>query len=448
MSLETATTRVGEPSRHPVIVVGAGMAGLVAAVALFEAGIPVHVYEAADDVGGRIRSTRGNDGFILDRGFQVLLDAYPAASRWIDYEPLALGTFDAAALLWTGRRLVPLANPFRHPAGSLRDLTSRILPAGDKVRLAALGARAALAPWQSANQAATSLGNDISGSEFLWSQGFSETFVDRLARPFWGGITLDPHLSGSAGPLLFTLKMFLKGSAVLPAAGVRAMPAQLQNRLPEGAITFKARVTSIVIEEGRATGVRVNRKMIRASAVIVASDPVTAKKLTRVRTLPDEEQGIPSVTVFLAGSSPPGTGPRLVLDATRQRLVNHLAPLSAVQPAYAPPGQHLLAAVIVGEAARTGDLDALSLQAREDAAMMLGHRTQDWHVLDVVRVPFSQFSQPPGIYRRLPGNVTPTRGLYLASEATVDSSYNGAMLSGEVAAGIVRRDLATASGAD
>jgi hypothetical protein len=53
-----------------------------------------------------------------------------------------------------------------------------------------------------------------------------------------------------------------------------------------------------------------------------------------------------------------------VLDATRQRLVNHLAPLSAVQSTYAPPGQHLLAAVIVGEAAPDGDLDALSLQAR------------------------------------------------------------------------------------
>ncbi len=305
-----------------------------------------------------------------------------------------------------------------------------------------------MAPWQSANQAATSLGKDVSGSEFLWSQGFSETFVDRFARPFWGGITLDPYLSGSAGPLLFTLKMFLQGSAVLPAAGVRAMPAQLQDRLPRGAITTNARVTSIVIEEGRATGVLVDRKRISASAVIVASDPVSARELASVRALPGEERGVPSVTVFLAGSRPPGTGPRLVLDATRRCLVNHLAPLSAVQPAYAPPGQHLLAAVIVGEAARAGDLDTLSLQAREDAARMLRHRTEDWRVLDVVRVPFSQFSQPPGIYRRLPGNVTATRGLYLASEATVDSSYNGAMCSGEAAAGMVRRELALAAGED
>jgi phytoene dehydrogenase-like protein len=71
----------------------------------------------------------------------------------------------------------------------------------------------------------------------------------------------------------------------------------------------------------------------------------------------------------------------------------------------------------------------------------------DWRVLDVVHLPFSQFAQPPGIYRRLPGNVTPIGGLYLASEATVDSSYNGAMTSGEIAAGLVRRELAFAKGA-
>jgi hypothetical protein len=78
--------------------------------------------------------------------------------------------------------------------------------------------------------------------------------------------------------------------------------------------------------------------------------------------------------------------------------------------------------------------------------MMLGHSVEDWRVLEVVQAPFSQFMQPPGIYRRLPGNVTPTKGLYLASEATVDSSYNGAVWSGETPAGIVRRELADFSG--
>jgi hypothetical protein len=68
---------------------------------------------------------------------------------------------------------------------------------------------------------------------------------------------------------------------------------------------------------------------------------------------------------------------------------------------------------------------------------MLGQAPADWRVLRVFRVPFSQFAQPPGIYGRLPGNATGTPGLHLAGEATVDSSYNGAMLSGEAAAAAV-----------
>ena len=433
------TDNAGE--RLPVVIVGAGMAGLVAAVALHEAGVPVRVFEEADGVGGRIRTDRHDEGYLLDRGYQVLLDAYPAASRWVDHDALGLGRFDAGALLWTGRRLLLLADPLRHPTALPRDLTAPAFPVPDKLRLAMLAAQAALAPWQSANQAATSLGKDVPAAEYLWARGFGEAFVDRFARPFWGGITLDPHLAGSSGPLLFTLKMFLRGSAALPKDGVGAMPAELLARLPAASVSLESRATSVVIEDGRATGVRVARRKVPAAAVIVATDPVTAASLTGAPALANAGQGLPSLTVYLGGERDPGTGPRIVLDATRRMLVNELAPLSAAQPSYAPAGRHLIAAAIVGEAAESDDLDAVATQARADAATMLGHAPEDWTVLRVDRVPFSQFAQPPGIYRRLPGNVTPTRGLFLASEATVDSSYNGAVLSGEAAAAIVQREL-------
>lgn len=433
------------PASLPVAVVGGGMAGLTAAVALHEAGVPVRLFEGSDSVGGRVRTDRHADGYLLDRGYQVLLDAYPAARRWIDHEALELGRFDAGALLWTGRRLVPLADPLRHPSALPRDLTAPVFPFADKARLAALAARAAASPWQSANQAATSLGHDVSAAEYLWSRGFSERFVDRFARPFWGGITLDPHLANSCGPLLFTLKMLLQGWAAVPRDGVGAMPAQLLARLPDESVSLQARVTSVVVENGRATGVRVERRKIPAAAVIVAADPRTAADLTNAPAVANAGRGLPSLTVYLGGERDPGTGPRIVLDATRRLLVNELAPLSAAQPSYAPPGRHLIAAAIVGEGAAAEDLDAVALRARADAAEMLGHAPEDWTILRVDRLPFSQFAQPPGIYRRLPGNVTPSRGLFLASEATVDSSYNGAILSGESAAAIVQRELAFAA---
>ena len=60
----------------PVVIVGAGLAGLSCAVHLHEAGHRVEIYEASDGVGGRVRSDHV-DGFTLDRGFQVALDRLP-----------------------------------------------------------------------------------------------------------------------------------------------------------------------------------------------------------------------------------------------------------------------------------------------------------------------------------------------------------------------------------
>lgn len=63
-----------------VIVIGAGISGLAAARRLGEQGLSVRVLEASDGVGGRVR-TDFVDGYVLDRGFQVFIEAYPEQKR-------------------------------------------------------------------------------------------------------------------------------------------------------------------------------------------------------------------------------------------------------------------------------------------------------------------------------------------------------------------------------
>ncbi len=432
---------ISDRSNLPVVVVGAGMAGLTCAAALHAAGRDVVVLEAADGVGGRVRTDRHPEGFLLDRGFQVLLSAYPAARRWIDLDALAPCPLDAGAHVWDGHRRLPLADPRRHPGALPRDLTTPLFLASDKARLAMLGMRSLLAPWSSAAEAAGDPAADTSAAEALWGSGLSRAFVDRFARAFWGGILLDRTLGTSAGPLRFTLKMFLQGPAVLPSGGIGAMPEQLRSRLPAESIRFHQSVDAIVIDGGEATGVRVGGETQPASAVVVATDPPSARRLTGISSLPGIDQGVGSTTVYLTGERHPGIGPRLLLDGTGRLSVNHLAPLSVVAPSYAPPGRHLLAAVVLGEAQAASD-ELLGRRVRDDTATMLGQDPSAWTPLAVVRVPFAQYPQPPGIYGRLPANRTETPGLFLASEATVDSSYNGAILSGEAAAAAVIDALA------
>lgn len=444
MSRSMSPPDTSSTTHFPVIVAGAGMAGLTCAVEICRAGRDVLVLEASDGIGGRVRTDHDPEGFLLDRGFQVLLDGYPAVRRQIDLEEIHPHRFDAGALVWTGKRLVPLADPMRHPGSIGRDMATSLFGTGDKVRLAALAARSRLQRWQTASDAA----GDESAALALWGAGFSREFVDRFARPFWGGILLDRELATNAGPLRFTLKMFLEGNGVLPARGMQAMPDYLAGRLPLGVIRVNRAVDEIKIKEGRAAGVRVGGEMIPASAVVVATDPPAARHLTGIDAIPTEPVGC--TTVYLTPTSGndnrPPLGKRLTLDGTGTLTVNHLAPVSNVAPSYAPPGKHLLAAVLIGENADDPDDEALARRARDDAALMMGQAPEDWRALATVRVPFSQYSQPPGIYDTLPDVTTPTPGLFLASEATVDSSYNGAITSGERAAAAVMKHLKKSSG--
>ena len=75
-----------------VAVVGAGLAGLTAAIFLERNGVEVCVYEASDRVGGRV-TTDLVDGFRCDRGFQVINPSYSEIKRLkaldgIDFSPI------------------------------------------------------------------------------------------------------------------------------------------------------------------------------------------------------------------------------------------------------------------------------------------------------------------------------------------------------------------------
>lgn len=422
-----------------VIVIGAGLAGLTCAAQLAAAGHAVTVFEAEDDIGGRTRTTRSADGFLIDHGFQVLFDAYPAVRRQLDLAALRLGAFDSGAQVWTGSRLVPVVNPLQHPAGLVRDLTSPVISLADAAHIAAFATRALRAPWQCAADAANEQAEDRSIAQLLGDEGFSDAFIDRFARGFWGGITLDRELGASSGVFLFSLKMLARGRAVLPAGGMAALAQALAARLPGETVRLGQRVTGLLYDDGGVAGIRIDTQEYRAAAVVVATDPWAARALTGIAAIPETPVGC--VTVYLASERDPGIGRRLVIDGTGRSRVNSIAPLSAAQPTYAPPGQHLIAAVMLGREALAADDDTVAAWAQADASRMLGAPAGAWRVVQSVRTPHALYAQPPGSHRRLPDVVTGTPGLFLASDATVDASINGAMLSGEAAARAVRASL-------
>src|SRR6266700_1604616 len=124
-----------------IYVVGAGLAGLACAHHLLDHGVNATVLEAADGVGGRVR-TDVVDGFLLDRGFQMLLTAYPEAKGLLDYRALELHPFSTAALIRMDGRFVKVTDPFRRPLAALSALLAPVGSIRDKLRLARLRRRA------------------------------------------------------------------------------------------------------------------------------------------------------------------------------------------------------------------------------------------------------------------------------------------------------------------
>ncbi len=318
-----------------VIVVGAGLAGLCCARELHAAGLEVLVLERGDAPGGRVR-TDEVDGFLLDRGFQVLLTAYPEARRALDYERLGLRPFENGALIRRDGGFARIADPFRHPLQALRGLRDAPGSLPDKLRVARLRRRLSRF---SLNELLTA--PQVTTAEALRREGFSSDLVDAFFRPFLGGVFLDPSLETSSRLFAFVFKLFSEGEAALPAAGMQAIPRQLAEGLPAGDLRFGATVESAAPGEVVLAG----GERLTAPAVVVAADGPEAARLTGAVEAPAARA---VTTLHYAAERSPVGEPVLVLNGEGRGPVNDLCVPSDVAPSYAPPGAALVSATVLG----------------------------------------------------------------------------------------------------
>ena len=415
-----------------IIIVGAGLAGLTCAKELTEAGKQVLVLEAADQIGGRVRTDYHEDGYRLDRGFQVLFTAYPAATRHLNYEGLKLRKFDPGAILVKNGKRYQIADPLRDPQHILAGLLNPLLPTVDKARVlrlvAQLGRQSTAEIFAGKRQPE---GRDETTEAYLYRQGFSKKFVDNFIRPFYGSIFLDRTLSTSARMFQFTFKMLATGDTILPAEGIQRIPDQLAQTLPRGTVRCSARVSELLVDNQQVHGVRLtNGEKIEAEQVIIATSSPIAEKLLN-KPLPT--QAVSAVCLYFAGDERLYPERKILLNTEPNAYINNAVLLTNIAPTYAPPRKHLLSVTIAG--IPEGDDELIAERCRAELAHWFPeHNLLRWQLLGLYRIPFAQFAQPAGIFDELPGNQTDIEGLYIAGEYTQSSSIQGAMHSGEHAA--------------
>lgn len=417
-----------------IVIVGGGLAGLTAARALLRVRASFLLFEREAVVGGRVRTDVTPDGFRLDRGFQVLFTRYPAVRRYLDLKQLGLRRFTpGAVILGPAGGREELDDPIRVPARVWKTLRSSALTLADKGRVALEAAdlrlRMAEGIWTD---------RDTTTHAYLHQRGFSEAAIERFFRPFFGGIFLDRSLTTSANVFRFTYKMLAEGDTVVPALGMGELARQLAAPLPPASLRLGQPVDALLRDGDRVTGVRVGGETIAADAVILAADGPAAAALAGLSSLPRAGLGV--TTLYFAGARPVTEDRRLLLNADPEGCINEAVQISNIAPAYAPPGEHLLAVTALG--VRDEPDEQLEALVRSELAGWFGDEVvAAQRLLSLSRIAFGQFAQPAGFVQRLAPVRSGVPGLYYGGEASRASSINGAMEAGEAAAQAALEDL-------
>ncbi len=389
-----------------VIIVGAGLAGLRAAIEVANAGLSVIVLEREMAVGGRMRTSVVN-GFRLDHGFQVVLSAYPELKRIPGLNHRRWRAFASGARVRSNGAFFDFMDPRKHPESVFSMLRSPLCSIFDLTRLLLF---VATAPRSEPQLDGVSIG------ELLRKQGFSDRFTRSFLRPFLRGVTLDAMLMCDAGPARFYLRCFSTGDAVLPPNGIQGLPEHLASLLGSAHIRLGTGVKEISAKRV----VLENGETLTCDQVVCATDTLSAAALK------GPEQTMPHngcVTLYFGADRAPFAEPLLVLNGD-DGPISHLAVLTNVEPSYAPANRALISVTLVGNSERSSETELLS-RVTSQLREWYGPQVEQWEYLARYNLPNALPGRP-----RVGSGWIEREGILFAGDYLSYPSQNGALAAG------------------
>ena len=382
-------------SQPPVIVVGAGLAGLSAAQSFIEAGIEVRVLEASTTIGGRVQTDEIN-GYRFDRGFQLINARYPEVEALDIVDKLDFRYAPRAVDIALDGSVVRLGDPrkyflsaLRRESGSIREKISFLKYLRSK----------------------STQGSNVE-SELL-AAGCNNLYT-RVLKPFLTGVFLAQPSRVDSVSGREIIKSFISGAPGLPARGAGELSQVLAREI--GVVETGVQVNAI-------TGLELitSKGVIAARAIIVATDQITAAQLLEIE---DVGESVSCTTWFHSTPDNVECDSTLRVDGlARGAIINSIA-ISKLLPLSAPVGQTLFSSTSLGHASES--------EVRRHLSLMWGVDTAGWELVAKYDIKNSLPLFAPGRSHAQSLQVRP--GVWRAGDYLSAASQNGALASGRLAA--------------
>ncbi len=375
------------------VVIGAGLAGLNAALTLEKAGKEVILLEASDRAGGRV-ATDVVDGFLLDRGFQLINANYPELKQLDVIEKIDFVEAPRAVAITIEGSENFLGDPRHHLRSALNSSTGSLK---EKIGLISYLTK--------------SPKSGISVAAQL--QALGKTY-DRVLRPFLTGVFLcDPSVvEASVGKEL--INSFVTGRPGLPTNGAGALPAALSAGISD--IRYQIHVEQI--KDGY---LKTSEGKIKFDSLIVATDANIAAQLLDIEEVPPM---VGCTTWYHVPDASPSDKPYLLLDGMQAGPVVNSIVISNMVENYAPVGRQLVSTTTIQRASES--------EVRRHLSAMWGTSTQHWELLAKYEIPAALPLARVG--KRLANNVRIDKNIFVAGDWRESPSQNGALKSGRRAA--------------
>jgi len=406
--------------KQDVIIVGAGLAGLSAAVYLHRQGRKVLLLESSDRAGGRVK-TDTHDGFLFDQGFQVLLTAYPETKALLNYKDLNLKKMlPGATVLYDGGQF-EIADPIRRPSAAFATLFAPVGTLKDKLNTLRLKIRL-----QKLSIDEIFEQKEQPTKQQLTNYGFSSKMIQRFYAPFLSGIFLENELKTSGRMFDFVMKMFSDGDVAVPELGMEEIPKQLVAMLPNDSVFCNKKV--ITIDGNYVT--TADGTIYEANQILLAT---AANNLTR-QFVPKQKMTAHQVTnIYFEAKEAPTKKAVVLLNASlHKKWVNNLTVMTNVSKAYAPKGKILISVSYNG----IPDFDdaVVAENMKQELKQWYGEKVNNWKMLRGYRIDYALPTQESVRNTIAASEIKISDTLFICGDNLLNGSINAAMKTGRLAA--------------